>query len=184
MYFGNDFFVNTSRLYKFSISAFLAVFLVFFGSSALAAKQPKVAVLDPEGSLLASKAFERFQNQIKKDFASDEAKIKDIQDELVALQQRIAKDGAIMSDEEKRRLAQEAVSKREDGQFAAKKLQDKIQQRQQEWLREMSPRLNKAVKDVVERDKYDLVVQRGAVVFVGTAFDISKKVTETLNKNK
>ena len=49
-------------------------------------------------------------------------------------------------------------------------------------MRALRPKLGKVVEGVVKDGGYDLVLERGGVVFVGEAFDITDKVVEALNK--
>ena len=57
-----------------------------------------------------------------------------------------------------------------------------IKQKQQELLRLMNPKVETAVKTLLAENKYDLVLQRQALVFSNAELDITAKLTEMLNK--
>ena len=44
--------------------------------------------------------------------------------------------------------------------------------------------MQKAINTIAEKDQYDLVLQRGAVIYVKPNADISGKVVEALSKGK
>jgi Skp family chaperone for outer membrane proteins len=89
-----------------------------------------------------------------------------------------------MSDAEKRRMQKELEDKNTEYQFLANKLQKLVNERQQEILGLMAPKLDAVLKDMIAKEAYDLVVHRQNVLYVDPKYDITTQVTEQLNLKK
>ena len=48
----------------------------------------------------------------------------------------------------------------------------------------MAPKLNAVLDDLVEIEGYDLVLQRGGLLYVNIKHDITRRVTEKLNEKQ
>ena len=99
--------------------------------SGTAAAASKVAVVDMERALFLSDAAKASAKQFEKDNQGDIDKVKNLEKELVALKDRLEKDGAIMSDEENRKARKQYDEKAEEMKFFVRKLQQQDQQWQQ-----------------------------------------------------
>ena len=86
-----------------------------------------------------------------------------------------------MSDSEQRRAQKDIEDKQLELQFGVQKLQKEAQDGQQEILREMSPKLNAVLKDIIDLEGYDVVMDRQAFLYVNPKHDITRKITELLN---
>ena len=89
-----------------------------------------------------------------------------------------------MSDPEKRKLQKEIEDKQIDYQFHVNKLQKIVNERQQDILSQMAPKLDAVLKDIIAKDQYDLVIHRQNVLYVDPKYDITAQVTEALNQKK
>ncbi len=104
--------------------------------------------------------------------------------QITQLQEKFVKDGDVMSDPEKRKLQKEIEDKQIDYQFQVNKLQKVVNERQQDILQQMAPKLDAVLKDIIAKDQYDLVIHRQNVLYVDPKYDITAQVTETLNQKK
>ena len=156
-----------------------------FSMSAFA--ELKVAVVNAQRALFDSDRAKSYSKKMEKDLGSDLENVKKIEKEIVKIQEQMKKDGDIMSDEQKREMKNKMDEKKQDYKFYASKLQKAKQQAEEEFLRENMPLLDKALKQIIDEEKYDLVLQQqpapsGAVIFAGEAVDVTKKLLEKLNK--
>ncbi len=71
-----------------------------------------------------------------------------------------------------------------DLQFQVNKLQKVVNERQQEILSQMAPKLDAVLKDIIAKEQYDLVIHRQNVLYVDAKHDITTQVTEALNQKK
>lgn len=164
----------------------LAVMLV--AACALAAvdasAQLKIAVLNVQRALGESEEAKALADEIQQDLQKDQDELQALGEEIQALQDQLEKDAEILGDDETRRINKDIEDKRLDFEFGANKLQKELQDRQQEILREMAPKLDAVLKDLIEIEGYDVVLQRSGLLYVNTRHDITRKVTEKLNEKQ
>jgi len=142
----------------------------------------KVAVLDVQRAILESDEAKQFIAQLQKEIAPDAEKVKKIETDAKKMQARLAKDGAIMSESEKKKLTESIEEKVVNYKYLVGKLQNTQKQKQQELLALMNPKVEAAVKTMLAEGTYDLVLQRQALIFSNPELDITPKLTEMLNK--
>ena len=160
----------------FAISALMTL----ISSSVLA--EVKVAFVDVQRAILSSEQAKKLQAQIGEEFKDEEAEIRQVSSDATALMQRLQKDSEVMSDSEKMKLSKQIEEKENDFTYLRQKLQNKIQNRQNELFSGTEVRLQKAIEDLVMSDDYDIILPRNAALYVGDLYDITRKVTEKLNE--
>lgn len=149
-----------------------------------AAAEVKIGVLDIQQALLASEEAQQFLQTTQSDLQGEQEEFQALQQEIRALQEQMQKDAEVMSPVERRRRSKELEDKQIDARFLAEKLQKEMQDRQQELMQQMGPKLEAAIKDLVESEGYDLVMQRGNLVYADSMYNITAKVTEKLNEKR
>lgn len=165
---------------KSRISALISILaMLSFAPAALA--EIKIAVVDVQQAIVASEEAKRLLAQIQQEFRNDEESIKGIQTEAAELLQRLQKDSEVMSEEEKRRVQQEIESLNNDFVYQRQKLQKEIQARQNELFVGIDTKVRQAIEDLVLENNYDMILPRGAALYVRDLYDVTRKVTEKLN---
>ena len=144
--------------------------------------QLKVAVVDTAQAIQQSEEAKSFVETIQQELEPDSKELEGLRDEIVALEQQVADDGDVMSEQERLRIAKDIENKRIDLDFGAKKLEKALQDRQTELLQTVAPKVRAIVNDLVEVERYDLVFERRNVAYVNARHDITAKVTEKLNE--
>ncbi len=114
----------------------------------------------------------------------DQTTVKNLGASITQLQEKFNKDGDVMSDAEKRKLQKDIEDKQIEYQFQVNKLQKVVNERQQDILQQMAPKLDAVLKDIIAKDQYDLVIHRQNVLYVDAKYDITAQVTEKLNQKK
>ena len=153
-------------------------------AAAGAAAELKIAVLNVQRALGDSEEAQALQDEIQQDLEKDRDELQALGEEIQALQEQLEKDAEILGDEEKRRINKDIEDKRLDFEFGANKLQKELQDRQQEILRQMAPKLDAVLKDLIEIEGYDVVLQRSGLLYVNTKHDVTRKITEKLNEKQ
>ena len=166
---------------KQRIWAVLAI-SVFAFVSPIAFAEVKIAVVDVQRAILNSEEAKRLLVQIQEEFRTDENKISAIQANAAALLERLQKDADVMSEDEKRRIQQEIESYNNDFVYERQKLQKAINTRQTELFSGTEAKIQRAIEDLVLKNDYDMILPRGAALYVGDLYDITRKVTEKLNE--
>ena len=169
----------------FSVRRFLlAVVLVLSAGSAFA--EIKVASLDVLRAISDSEEAKTLFTTVQQELQNDQDALTALQTEIGSLREKLAKDGEILSDSEQRRLVNDIESKQADLQFQANKLRKEFNDRQQEIISQIVPKLDAVLKDLVEIEGYDFILNKNqqTVLYVNTKHDITRKVTEKLNEKQ
>lgn len=151
-------------------------------SAPAAFAEVKVAVVDVQTAILNSEEAKRLLGQIQQEFADDEEKIRQIQSQAATILERMQKDSEVMSDAEKRRLQQEIESLNNDFVYERQKLQRSIDERQKELFAGIDQKVQRAIEELVRSEDFDIILPRGAALYVGDIYNITRKVTEKLNE--
>lgn len=167
--------MNYSKL----IAVFILVASGFVGMSVHA--EQRVGVVDFRTALLSSDAAKRFGEQLKKDFADEEARLREVGESAQKLQDRLKKDAAIMSDSERTKLSTELEEKAQEFNFLKKKYQNAISKREEQFLQESKPKVDEAIKAIAKRERIDIILPSKLVVHADSGLDLTAKLVEALN---
>ena len=157
-------------------------FLVLAAGSAAA--ELKIAVLDTQRALVESEEAQTLLAQAEKELQEEQEEVTALRDEIEALQQRLQTDGEVMSASETRKVSKDIEDKQIDFQFLVNKLQKEVNDRRQDILQQMVPKIDKVLKDLIELEGYDLIMERANLRYVNSKHEITRKVTEKLNENR
>ena len=149
-----------------------------------AAAELKIAVLDTQRALVASEEAQALLQQAQQELQVEEETVKTLGEEIIAIQEKLQTDGEVMSPTEQRRLQKDIEDKQIDYQFLVNKLQKQVNDRRQELLAQMVPKIDAVLKDLIELEGYVLIMERGNLRYVNTKHDITRKVTEKLNEKR
>ncbi len=149
-----------------------------------AAAELKIAVLDTQRALVASEEAQALLQQAQQELQVEEETVKTLGEEIIAIQEKLQTDGEVMSPTEQRKLQKDIEDKQIDYQFLVNKLQKEVNDRRQELLQQMVPKIDAVLKDLIELEGYDLIMERGNLRYVNTKHDITRKVTEKLNEKR
>lgn len=146
------------------------------------ANAQRIAVLDWQAAMLESTKIQAELQKADQQLAGEQNRARQLAEEARALQERLQRDGSIMSEDERRRLAQQIEQKAQEYQFVISRLQKQQQEARQEIINRHRPNLEKAVNTLINEKKIDILLDRQAAAFVKPEFDITPAVAEQLNK--
>jgi outer membrane protein len=159
----------------------LWILLLFAGA---AAAELKIAVLDTQRALVESDEAKALLEQAAQELQAEEAAVQELGESIMAIQERLQTDGEVMSPSEQRKLQKDIEDKQIDYQFQVNKLQKEVNDRRQELLQQMVPKIDTVLKDLIEVEGYDLIMERSQLRYVNSKHDITRKVTEKLNEKQ
>lgn len=171
----------------FSVRRFMLALVSVLALSAVSAfAEMKVASLDVLRAISDSEEAKTLFTTVQQELQSDQDALTALQVEIASLRERLTKDSEILSDSERRRLVNDIESKQADLQFQANKLRKEFNDRQQEIISQIVPKLDAVLKDLVEIEGYDFILNKNqqTVLYVNTKHDITRKVTEKLNEKQ
>ncbi len=141
-----------------------------------------MVVVDVQTAILNTELAKEKIAEMKKKYAPDYNELKELGQVIQGMRQRLEQDAAVMSEAEKRALGLETEGKIKEYQFKAKQLQNAQNNSQQELLTELKPKLDAALKQLLQQKKYTLILHARAALYHDKSLDITNKVTELLNQ--
>lgn len=160
----------------------LALTLALFATTALASG--KIGVVDMEQALFLSDAAKTSIKAFEKENQEEVNKLKALQADLMKLREKLEKEADVLSESERTRLANNYEQKATEYKFYAQKLQESEQKWRQRFLQEQLPSLEVELKAIIDKEKYDLVLQSGAVIYRAPTVDLTKQLIDRLNAKK
>ncbi|MCL1073573.1 OmpH family outer membrane protein [Shewanella dokdonensis] len=150
----------------------------------MAAYAEKLAVVDMGAVFEQIPQREQVTKQLKSEFGDRMAEVQKLQDELKGLLEKQQRDAQLMTDAQKTDLVRKMESLKADYQLKGKALDEDLRRRQGEEQNKLLVKVQKAINDIAKKENYDMVLQRGAVIYVKPEQDISSKVVDALSKGQ
>jgi len=145
--------------------------------------QQSIAFVDADSAILNSEPAKEKINELKARLAPEQNKVKDLENTVRGLQTKMQQDAAVMSDAEKRNLANEIEIKAVEYQQRVKQLQESNVKSQQELMSELAPKFKDAVTQLMKDGEYSVLMHLKAALIVDEKDNLTKRVTEIINAN-
>ena len=142
----------------------------------------KVRVLGVQEALLSSKAANDFRAQLEREFASEETALTDLERQAVAARDRVQQNQGLVSDQELQQLIMQFEKAYMEFQNRAEQMNQRRMEREEEFLTQMRPRLDQAIRTLIESEDIQVVVAKQATVYTSSAVDLTPRVIELLNQ--
>lgn len=167
----------------FKQSALIAAALALAVSGSAWAKELKVGFVN--SAMLIDKApqAEAARLQLEKEFSARERELVENQKAALALEQKLSREGAAMSEAERSRQERELNRSMRDLQRQQAEFRDDLNLRKNEELAKLQRTVFQVINDMAKADEYDLILSDG-VVYAGPNVDITNKVLERLQSVK
>lgn len=162
------------------LSAIVGATLMAF--SLQLAAETRIGVVDLRQALFSSNDAQSFSEKLQQDFAGEEAKVREAQEQARRLKDRIEKDGAMMNESERNKLTGEFQEKVQEFNFLKQRLDQTVAQRKQQFLENARPEVDVAVKELLEEHNLDLILPSEAVVYVKPEMNLTSELLEKLNR--
>ena len=170
-----------SQLDKKIITIFAVFFLCFLHSGYLLAADYLIGFVNLPQVLEAAPQSQAAQTKLQKEFATRDRDLVAAQNKLKDLEDRLTKDGAIMSEDERQRLERDIINGRRDLKRDTQEFQEDVNFRRNEEMNEIQKIIAEAIIDFGKEESYDLVITNG-VVFASEKIDVTDQIIELLKK--
>jgi outer membrane protein len=165
------------------ISSNLAIYLMA-AAGALAAlpawAEGKIAVVDFQRLAEESPQGKAVMEAMRAEFAPRERTLQAQQQSLKAKQDKLQKDGATMSDDQRQRAEKELRDGARDFERARGEFQDDVTARRNEEMSRLQKTLIDEVQSYAKAQNYDVVLGRDGVVYATSSYDITGTVLQAL----
>ena len=156
----------------------LSVLLLGFGVGAVA-QDFKVGYINTQMITSQSNPAKAAQAKLEQEFSKRQKELVEQQAALKVFGEKFERDAPTLSESQRSARQKEGAELGRDLQRRQREFQEDLNGRRNEELQQVLDRATKAVKQVADAEKYDMVLQE--VVYVNTKHDITDKVLKILN---
>ena len=138
----------------------------------------KIGIVNTERVFRDSAPAVRASKKLEKEFATREQEIQRLAKQFRDLQAHLEKETVTLSEADRRSKERELANLNRDLQRSQREFREDLNTRQNEERTAFQDRVNKAISEMAEREKFDLILQEA--VYVSPRIDITEKVLRVL----
>ncbi len=147
----------------------------------VAAAEPKIGFVNAAEVLEKAPQAEDARQRLEKEFSPRDKALVKSQKAVRKLEEKLTRDGAIMSESERRKLERDIISQKRDLKRSQEEFREDLNIRRNEAFDKLRRRVFEVITDISKKEKYDLVVTDG-VVYASDNVDITDKVITRLKQ--
>jgi outer membrane protein len=160
------------------MSMFFGAALAMSASTTAGAVELKIGVVNQERLLRESAPAKRSQGRLDKEFAARRAELDRMQKQGRDLETSLQKEGVTMPEADRVAKERQIAQLTRDFQRMQREIREDRTLRQNEELASIQELAQKAISEIAEKEKFDLILQDA--VFVSPRIDITDKVIKAL----
>lgn len=153
-----------------------------FGLSQPALAQGKIGFVNSDRVMREAAPAVRAQERLEKEFEKRDQELQRMARDLQSLQADLERDGVTMADNDRRNKERAFNDLNRDFQRKQREFREDLNQRRNEELATVLDRANQSVKDIAEKENYDIIFQEA--VDANPRIDITDKVIKALSSAK
>lgn len=170
-----------SREMSVNLLALLMAMMLFATAMTAQAQELKIGFVNAARVLEKAPQAEAARLKLEQEFSPRDKSLLEAQKGLRVLEEKIARDAAIMVATEKRKLEREITSRKRDIKRTQEEFREDLNIRRNETFDRLRRRVFEVIVDIAKTEKFDLIVSDG-VVFASDRIDITGKVVEHLQQ--
>ncbi len=159
----------------------LAGVIGLIGWMGIAQAEIKIGFVNAEKLLQDAPQADAARTRLEQEFAPRDKKLAALQKQARTLEEKLARDGATMSDAERTKLEREARDLKRDLKREQEEFRDDFNIRRNEELGKLQQQVFEAIRTLAKSEQYDLILSEG-VIAASKEVDITGKVLELLKK--
>lgn len=159
-----------------------AVVLALSVPFAQAAEGLKIGYVNTQRIFRDAPAAVKAQKKIESEFSKRDQDLQKIAKQLQSMQESLDKNSLTMSDSEKKQKEKDLGDLSREFQRKQREFREDLNLRQNEENAAIIEKANKAIKQIADSEKYDLILQD--VVWVSPRLDVTDKVIKALSEGK
>ena len=152
------------------------------GASLAQAQEFKMGFVNTERIFREAASAKQAQAKLEQEFSKREKELVDAGNTLKAASEKLEREAPTLSESQRNTRQKQLVEQDRDFQRKRREFQEDLNARKNEEQQVVVERANRAVKQVAESEKYDVIFQEA--VYVNPKHDITDKVIKALNAAK
>jgi outer membrane protein len=167
-----------------SIRTQILAFLMMIMMAAVAgAEEYRIAYVNPAKVFEESPQYQVARDRLQNEFSRREKDLIASQKQLKQLEEKLQRDGSVMSESEVKRLERDILNRSRKLKNAQTEFREDLNLRQNEEYKKLRQQILEVTQEVGKSENIDLIVSDG-VAYVSKRIDISEKVLEKLRQIK
>jgi len=163
-------------------SLVLASLMSALFATGVGAAELKVGYVNTQRIFRDAPAAVKAAKKLETEFSKRDADLQKMAKQLQGMQENLEKNSVTMSESERRTKEREFADLSRDFQRKQREFREDLNLRQNEENAAVIEKANKAIKQIAEAEKYDLILQD--VVWVSPRLDITEKIIKALTEAK
>jgi len=143
-----------------------------------AAAEAKIGFVNTERVFREAAPAKRAQQKLEREFASRNAELAKLEKQGRDLQTELEKDSVLLPEAARREKERQLADVSRNFQRLQREIREDLNLRRNEELAQVQERATRAINQIAEAEKFDLVVQEA--VFASSRIDITDKVIKAL----
>ena len=160
----------------------IIIFQVFLLTNVVFSEDLKIAVVDLERAIGDADAVKAITSQLDAEFAEERKELKNFKEKIVKLEAKQKQELETKDQETTDKLESDLRQRRIQYGYFYEAISEKADQRHQELMEKINPLIQKAIKKTIESGEYDIVYQQENLLHFDSKFDISAKLTQSINQ--
>ena len=156
----------------------ITLLLAVVATSSLA-QESKIGYINTQRVTTESAPAKAAQAKLEQEFSKRQKDLVDLQTSLKSEGEKFERDAPTMVESQRISRAKDIEQRSRDLQRKQREFQEDLNGKRNEELQSVLDKANKAVRQVADAEKYDLIIQE--VVYSNTKHDITDKVLKILN---
>lgn len=161
-----------------------SIFAALIAASGTCVAQSKVGFVSLERILREAPAAQRAQKKIEQEFSKRDQELAKTAEQLKKIQEGLERNAMTMSDTERQKREREFGDLNREFQRKQREFREDLSQRRNEELSGVLERANRAVREIAEAEKLDIVLQNEQVVWASPRVDITDRVIKALEDTR
>lgn len=120
--------------------------------------------------------------KLHKEFKAKQEQLQSQQTALARRQEKLQRDGAIMSRNERNKLQRDIQLKQREVQRLTREINEDVAFRRTEELDKVTERVNQLIDKIEKEKKFDVILRKEAALFVDKQFDITPELLKRYQK--
>jgi outer membrane protein len=146
------------------------------------AEELKIGFVNAARVLEEAPQAEAARGLLEKEFSPRDKKLLASQKEVKDLEDKLARDGAIMSEPERRKLELDIINRKRDLKREQEDFREDLNIRRNEAFEQLRRRVYEVIVNLSKEQKFDLIVSDG-VVYASDRIDITDQVIKRLSQD-
>lgn len=181
LHLGQPFSFIGAKYMKFISKLFFFTILVTLAQAGFA-ETYKIGAVDALRVLEQSPQADAARKMIEKEFAPRDKKLVAEQKKIRDLEEKLNKDGAIMSEQERTKLERDIINAKRDLKRSQDEFREDLNFRRNEEFAKIQKKIAQSVQDIAKEENFDLILDAG-VVFASSKVNITDLIIEKLKKD-